>query len=213
MRDRIVPGGVSTDVGAEGLSAIRAAVEEVGSRLPALVDLYDNTTSLQDRTALTGILKPALARQYAAGGYVGRASGRNFDARKAPGYAPYDGLDFSVPTLEGGDVDARVWIRIREIEQSLSLIAQLLGRLPLLLELVHEERREQVVSHRLRLALEVVHDELGKHFSDFLGDQAELDRLAAVLLMLLVSERHGMKGHQAPAHASHRADVFLVARG
>ena len=32
--------------------------------------------------------------------------------------------------LEAGDVDARVWIRIREVEQSLSLIEQILARLP-----------------------------------------------------------------------------------
>jgi Ni,Fe-hydrogenase III large subunit len=32
--------------------------------------------------------------------------------------------------LEEGDVNARVWIRIREIEQSLALIDQILGRLP-----------------------------------------------------------------------------------
>jgi Ni,Fe-hydrogenase III large subunit len=35
-----------------------------------------------------------------------------------------------VPVLEAGDVNARVWIRIREIEQSLSLIDQLLAGLP-----------------------------------------------------------------------------------
>ena len=40
--------------------------------------------------------------QFGAGGYVGRASGRAFDARKAPGYAPYDRLAFEVPTLEAG---------------------------------------------------------------------------------------------------------------
>ena len=54
-------------------------------RFPALVELYDNTASLQDRTVDTGVLKPALAKQYAAGGYVGRASGRSFDARRSPG--------------------------------------------------------------------------------------------------------------------------------
>ena len=32
--------------------------------------------------------------------------------------------------LEDGDVNARVWIRIREVEQSLSLIEQILRRLP-----------------------------------------------------------------------------------
>ena len=35
-----------------------------------------------------------------------------------------------MPVLEDGDVNARVWIRIREIEQSLALIEQILERLP-----------------------------------------------------------------------------------
>ena len=69
-------------------------------------------------------MKPALARQFGAGGYVGRACGRAFDARKTPGYAPYDELDFDVPVFDDGDVNARVWMRIREVEQSLSLIEQ-----------------------------------------------------------------------------------------
>jgi Ni,Fe-hydrogenase III large subunit len=99
-------------------------------RFPPLVDLYDNTASLQDRTVGTGILRPALARRFGAGGFVGRASGRAFDARRAPGYPPYDELDFQVPGLDAGDVDARVWIRIREVEQSLGLVEQLLARLP-----------------------------------------------------------------------------------
>lgn len=78
----------------------------------------------------TGIVKPAFARQFGAGGYVGRASGRSFDARRARGYAPYNDLTFEVPVLDAGDVNARVWIRIREVEQSLTLIEQILERLP-----------------------------------------------------------------------------------
>jgi len=35
-----------------------------------------------------------------------------------------------VPVLQEGDVDARVWIRIREVEQSLALLRQILDRLP-----------------------------------------------------------------------------------
>jgi Ni,Fe-hydrogenase III large subunit len=35
-----------------------------------------------------------------------------------------------VPILNEGDVNARVWIRIREVEQGLSLIDQILSRLP-----------------------------------------------------------------------------------
>jgi Ni,Fe-hydrogenase III large subunit len=130
MRDRIVPGGVEGDLNEAGTTAILSAITEIRQRFSHLVELYDNTASLQDRTVATGRLKPDLARQYAAGGYVGRASGRDFDARRNPGYAPYGELAFDVPVLQEGDVNARVWIRIREVEQSLSLVEQVLQRLP-----------------------------------------------------------------------------------
>ena len=130
MRDRVVPGGVAGDIAPAGGDAIRALVQAIRKRFPALVELYDSTASLQDRTVGTGILVPALARQYGAGGHVGRASGRSFDSRKVAGYAPYDRLDFEVPVLDAGDVDARVWVRIREVEQSLGLVDQLLAALP-----------------------------------------------------------------------------------
>ncbi len=130
MRDCIVPGGVTRDIDSDAIRTIRALVDELNARFPALVELYDNTASLQDRTVATGIVKTELARQYAAGGFIGRASGRAFDARKNFAYEPYDKLTFEIPVLEAGDVNARVWIRIREIQQSLSLIGQLLQQMP-----------------------------------------------------------------------------------
>jgi Ni,Fe-hydrogenase III large subunit len=130
MMDRIVPGGVAADLDAKGVARIRATVAEVRMRFAPLVKLYDDTASLQDRTVSTGILRPELVRQFGCGGYIGRASGRAFDCRRTPGYAPYDALRFEVPVLTEGDVNARVWIRIKEIEQSLSLIEQLLDGMP-----------------------------------------------------------------------------------
>ena len=130
MMDQVVPGGVCRDLQREGVETIHALVIECRRRFPELVELYDNTASLQDRTVGTGILSGALARQYACGGTIGRASGRAFDARRTPGYPPYDVLEFEVPRREEGDVDARIWIRIREVEQSLSLIEQILRGLP-----------------------------------------------------------------------------------
>jgi Ni,Fe-hydrogenase III large subunit len=121
---------VACDLADDGRRAIANVIEHVRAHFPELVELYDNTASLQDRTVGTGILLPALARQFGAGGYVGRASGRGFDARRTPGYPPYGELQFDVPVLEEGDVNARVWIRILEIGQSVSIIAQILDRLP-----------------------------------------------------------------------------------
>jgi Ni,Fe-hydrogenase III large subunit len=130
MMDCVVPGGVAQDLGAGGTAAVTALLADVRRVFPRLVGLYDNTASLQDRTAQTGILRPEYARQFGAGGYVGRASGRAFDARKALPYPPYAELSFEVPMRDTGDVNARVWIRIEEVEQSLSLIEQVMRRLP-----------------------------------------------------------------------------------
>jgi Ni,Fe-hydrogenase III large subunit len=130
IMDAIVPGGVARDIAADGMAQVQALVTEVGRVFPRLVELYDNTASLLDRTVSTGIVKSDFVRQFGAGGYVGRASGRAFDARHLPGCAPYSDLKFEVPVLTAGDVNARVWIRIREVEQSLALVEQILGRLP-----------------------------------------------------------------------------------
>jgi Ni,Fe-hydrogenase III large subunit len=130
MMDRIVPGGVAVDLDAQNMAAIVGLVSEVREKFAALTKLYDQAASLQDRTVNTGFLKPELARQFGAGGFVGRASGRAFDARKHPGYEPYDALTFAVPVRQDGDVNARAWIRALEITQSLSLVEQILHGLP-----------------------------------------------------------------------------------
>jgi Ni,Fe-hydrogenase III large subunit len=130
MMDVVVPGGVARDLAPSCAATVTALLEDIRRLFPQLVELYDNTASLQDRTATTGVLRGELARQFGAGGYVGRASGRAFDSRKMPGYPPYDRLDFEVPVLEAGDVNARVWVRVREVEQSLRLIDRILRHLP-----------------------------------------------------------------------------------
>ncbi len=130
MMDIAVPGGVARDIAADGAAALRVLLAEVRRVFPQLIELYDNTASLQDRTVTTGIVKPEYARQFGAGGFVVRASARGVDARRLPGYAPYGDLRFDVPVLTAGDVNARVWIRIREVEQSLTLVEQIIAALP-----------------------------------------------------------------------------------
>ncbi|MBV9288371.1 MAG: NADH-quinone oxidoreductase subunit C [Hyphomicrobiales bacterium] len=130
MMDAVVPGGVADDLAPEGANAIRMLVREARTTFPKLVSLYDNTASLMDRTVATGVLKRDLAVRFGAGGFVGRASGRDFDARRDHPYPPYDRIHFKVPTRPEGDVNARVWVRIGEVFESLDLIDTILARLP-----------------------------------------------------------------------------------
>ena len=97
MMDCGVPGGVSTDLpSSTGLmTLIDRRCKTSGSGFRAWSSF--TTIPPRCRTALssTGIVRSRTMRNsFGAPGYVGRASGRNFDARKAMPYAPYDGLDF-----------------------------------------------------------------------------------------------------------------------
>ncbi|MGQ9371907.1 hydrogenase large subunit [Azospirillum sp. A39] len=130
MMDRVVPGGVAVDIAGDGPRRVLDLTAELRRRFPPLVRVYDGKASLQDRTVATGVVSAGLANRFGAGGFVGRASGRGQDARRSPSYPPYDDLDFAVPVLTEGDVNARVWVRIREVEQSLDLLDQIVKRLP-----------------------------------------------------------------------------------
>jgi Ni,Fe-hydrogenase III large subunit len=130
MMDRICPGGVAEDVSARQMERIRDRLGAAEARFDRLVSIYDNSASIKDRTLHTGRLTPELAARFGAGGVIGRASGRNFDARKNLAYAPYDQLDFSVTTVNAGDVNARLWVRQAEVRQSFRLIRQITALLP-----------------------------------------------------------------------------------
>jgi Ni,Fe-hydrogenase III large subunit len=130
MMDCVVPGGVAVDISPEGAAAILAALAPLERELPNLLRIYDDYSSLADRLVGTGIVPPARAATFAAGGFVGRASGRALDTRRTPGYAPYDALDFTVPVLDEGDVDARVRLRGLELAESIKLLRALLASLP-----------------------------------------------------------------------------------
>ncbi|HVO03287.1 MAG TPA: hypothetical protein VMT54_13865 [Candidatus Cybelea sp.] len=130
MMDRILPGGVAADIDAAGVKAIRDVLRAISAKFPHLTRIYDRTDSLEDRTVGTGTLSAALAQGFGAGGFVGRASGRRADARWRPGYPPYDALGIEPVVLTAGDVDARVRVRIAEVQQSLVLVGRLLDTLP-----------------------------------------------------------------------------------
>jgi Ni,Fe-hydrogenase III large subunit len=130
MMDRIVPGGVATDLTPAGHDALLALTQRLRRQFPELIELYDNTASLQDRTVGTGVVSAALAAEFAAPGYGGRASGRSFDARVSLPYPPYNTLPVEIAGRTEGDVDARVWVRIQEIERSTAWLEAALAALP-----------------------------------------------------------------------------------
>jgi Ni,Fe-hydrogenase III large subunit len=130
LMDRIVPGGVAIDITPESAQRMKPTITALRGELDELLTILDGNSSLEDRFLGAGVLSTELATALGALGFVGRASGQNFDVRRDAPYAPYDELTVRVPTETQGDVSSRFWVRYKELRVSLRLLAELLDGLP-----------------------------------------------------------------------------------
>jgi len=129
MMDQIIPGGVKTDIEETYYEIIKSHCGKIREELEPLMDIFYNNTSLEDRLLGTGILSLSTAKKLGCIGYVGRASGMAYDARKDHGYAPYSSFAVRVPSYEQGDVLTRMRVRAEEIYESIRLIGYMLDEI------------------------------------------------------------------------------------
>lgn len=130
MMDRVVPGGVTVDLEDKAISGMLRELEQFSGECERLVTIYDENPSLEDRLKDTGRLSPEQAKDLGVVGIVARASGVALDSRVQCRYPPYDRFIPRIPIYDAGDVNARVWVRIDEIRESLLLLRQILEELP-----------------------------------------------------------------------------------
>jgi len=126
----ITPGGVRRDF-PEGFSKrVLHVLETIEERLPEFDRLILNNSIFLKRTVDVGVIPPEWIAEYGLVGPVARASGGVRDVRKDAPYEVYRELDFEVVTESGADIYSRALIRRREIDLSISLIRQILDRMP-----------------------------------------------------------------------------------
>ncbi|MBS1214412.1 MAG: dehydrogenase (Ubiquinone) 30 kDa subunit, partial [Proteobacteria bacterium] len=130
LMDRIVPGGVAVDVSPQVAGRMATSVATLRKELDELLTILDANSSLEDRFIGAGLLSRELAMALGAVGFVGRASGQTFDARRDVPYPPYDRLNVRVPLESQGDVSSRFWVRYKELRAGLRLIEQMLAEMP-----------------------------------------------------------------------------------
>jgi NADH-quinone oxidoreductase subunit D len=82
-----------------------------------------------ERTKGLGLLSADDAIALGQSGPVLRASGVDWDLRKASPYLSYGEVDFDVPVFEGGDVYDRYRVHMEEMRQSVRIVEQCLERL------------------------------------------------------------------------------------
>jgi NADH-quinone oxidoreductase subunit D len=101
--------------------------------MPSAVDQYETLLSDNEiwleRTKRVGLLSADDAIALGQSGPVLRASGVDWDIRKAEPYLAYDEVAFDVPVYPNGDVYDRYKVRVDEMRQSVRIVEQCLDRL------------------------------------------------------------------------------------
>jgi len=124
------PGGVNDDLPPEFFPALQEVIDELPGKFDEYEQLMRENEILISRCKGVGVLPQDLAVNSGATGPVLRASGVDWDLRKANPYEIYDRLDFDIPTGRNGDIYDRFLIRLEEMRQSLRIILQVLEQLP-----------------------------------------------------------------------------------
>jgi NADH-quinone oxidoreductase subunit D len=125
------PGGVWRDVPVEFEKAVRDFIKIFPKRVDQYETLLTKNPFLLDRTLGIGKLDVATALSFGVTGPPLRASGIDWDLRKARPYCGYEQYDFNVPTRTEGDTYARYLVRVQEMRESLKIVEQALNKLPL----------------------------------------------------------------------------------
>ncbi len=129
LMDKIVPGGVTAKLTAEGKRVIEQECAMLEHEVGVLRGIYEEHSGMQDRFIGAGRVEPKLAAQLGLCGLAGRASAQAWDARAQFPCVPYDKLDVHMATHRNGDVAARVIVRFDELFESLRLQREILVNL------------------------------------------------------------------------------------
>lgn len=120
-----VIGGVVADVHPDFIKDVRELCAIMPSRLKEYHKLFTGNVIAQNRTKGVGVITKEQAINYGITGPSARATGYSCDVRKHTPYAIYDELKFDEVIETAGDSFARYMLRMREIEQCVSLLEQL----------------------------------------------------------------------------------------
>lgn len=123
-------GGVAHDLPQGWDRLVRDFVEWLPKRLDEYVKAAIKNGILRARTIGTAQYNSEQAIAWGVTGAGLRATGIDYDLRKARPYSGYENFDFEVPIAHNGDAYDRCLVRIEEMRQSIRIIKQCLENMP-----------------------------------------------------------------------------------
>ncbi|MFA3781533.1 NADH dehydrogenase (quinone) subunit D [Melioribacteraceae bacterium 4301-Me] len=123
-------GGVASDIDDEAIAMIKNFLDEIGPSLVDMEKLLLGNRIFIDRLKGVGVLSKEDAINYGVTGPNLRATGVEYDVRRAKPYLYYNEIDFNIPTYSEGDALSRYIIRGDEVKESVKILRQCIEKLP-----------------------------------------------------------------------------------
>lgn len=123
-------GGLMADLPKGFDKTVKKFIKTMYQSIDEYEALLENNRIWQMRTIGVGKLTAEEAINCGLTGPALRASGVEYDVRKAFPYSDYDKFDFVAPTCKEGDVYSRYLVRMRELLESLKIIEQAIDGMP-----------------------------------------------------------------------------------
>ena len=123
-------GGLRDDLPAGFREEVLPRLEKIRRHLDDADVLLSKNRIFADRMCDVGVISRDEAIAYGLTGPMLRASGVNYDVRKAFPYSSYEKFEFEVPLGTKGDNFDRFNVRLKEIYQSMSIVEQALRKIP-----------------------------------------------------------------------------------
>ncbi|HEU4741531.1 MAG TPA: NADH dehydrogenase (quinone) subunit D [Meiothermus sp.] len=122
-------GGLKEDLPPEFLGEVKKFLGVMPARIDEYENLFRESPIFYERAKGIAVIPPDDAINLGLTGGNLRASGVNYDVRKAYPYAGYETYSFDVPLGQNGDIFDRMVVRIQEMRESVKIIRQAVERL------------------------------------------------------------------------------------
>lgn len=126
----IIPGGVWQDLPEGWLRPLQDFIAIFPGRMIEYETLLTDNPIWRQRTVGVGMITSEQALALGITGPVLRATGVDWDIRKAFPYSGVDRYEFEVPVAKDGDVFSRYLVRLEEMRQSLFIVRQVIDSMP-----------------------------------------------------------------------------------
>ncbi|MCB0715549.1 MAG: NADH-quinone oxidoreductase subunit D [Chitinophagaceae bacterium] len=125
-----VPGGVMHDLHPNFQKRVKDFIQLYKKKIHEYDEMVTGNIIFQNRMKNVGVLSAADAISYGCTGPTARGSGVSCDVRKHFPYEIYNQISFDEVLETQGDSYARYLVRIKEMQQSIRIIEQLIDNIP-----------------------------------------------------------------------------------